>query len=153
MRTKYKGPTGVEYEQQCQIAFQAYLHHDRGIDEEMIVALKLVTEQERITALLDGELIAVQFSQFQTSSAAASHRHRIWKKKIEGRHDTIILDDTKTVELQSGHRLQGQETFYHGSNWAALLSVLEMRALKAGKKGRPPIGIYALKTPEEVRKH
>jgi hypothetical protein len=76
MRTKYKGPTGVEYEQQCQIAFQAYLH-DRGIDEEMIVALKLVTEQERITALLDGEMIAVQFSQFQTSSAAASHRHRI----------------------------------------------------------------------------
>jgi hypothetical protein len=57
------------------------------------------------------------------------------------------------VELQSGHRLQGQETFYHGSNWAALLSVLEMRALKAGKKGRPPIGIYALKTPEEVQKH
>ena len=87
----------------------------------MIVALKLVTEQERITALLDGELIAVQFSQFQTPSAAAFHRHRIWKKKIEGRHDTIILDDTKTVELQSGHRLQGQETFYHGSNWAALL--------------------------------
>ena len=114
------------------------------------MALKLAIDQKLITEM-GGDLIDVTFSQFQTPSAAASERHKIWTQKIARGHAEDMRDDTNTEELRTGHRLQGGETFYHGSNWTVLMSVLKMGALKADKNGRPPIGLYALRSPEQVK--